>query len=57
MLAKYSPKRTILKKIIGGACPRTPLTTAWLRQALHSASRHANTPTFTKKIEPPEMKS
>ena len=40
ILAKYSPKRTIIKKILGGACPQTPLANAWLR--------HANTPTITK---------
>ena len=50
MLAKYSPKRTIFKKFLGGACPRTPLANARLRHALHDASRHANTPTFPKKI-------
>ena len=51
ILAKYSPKRTKLhhfKKILGGACPRNPLANAWLCHALHSASRHANTPTITK---------
>ena len=41
ILAKYSPKRTILKKFLGGACPRTPLT-------LGIALRHADTPAFPK---------
>ena len=40
ILAKYSPKRTIFKNFLGGACPRTPLANA----------RHANTPTFPKNI-------
>ena len=44
ILAKYSPKRTKLhhlKKIIGGACPQTPLA-------------NTNNPTFQKKyFEPP----
>ena len=31
ILGKYSPKRTIKKN--GEACPRTPLTNAWLRHA------------------------
>ena len=37
-----------LNIFLGGACPRAPLTNAWLRHALHIAKRHANTPTFTK---------
>ena len=49
ILAKYSPKRTIFKNFLGGACPRTPLANAWLRHALNGVKRHANTPTFTKK--------
>ena len=27
ILAKYSPKRTILKNFLGGACPLTPYQT------------------------------
>ena len=46
ILAKYSSKRTIKKKILGGAYPRTPLANAWLRHTLHE--RQANTPTFPK---------
>ena len=42
-----------LKKLSRGAYPRTPLANAWLGHPQHGAKRHANTPTFTKKIEPP----
>ena len=52
ILAIYSPKRTnctIFKNFLGGAYPGTPLAIAWFR--------HANTPTFPKYFEPPEMKS
>ena len=51
ILAKYSPKRTKLhhfKKFSRESMPPNPLANAWLRHALHGASRHANTPTFTK---------
>ena len=48
--AKYTPKRTKLHhfffNFLGGACPRTPLTNAWLCHAQHCASRHAYIPTF-----------
>ena len=47
ILEKYSPKRTKLhhfKNNSRGAYPRTPLT---------NASRHANTPTFTKIFRTP----
>ena len=50
ILAKYSLKRTIFKKIFGGALPRTPLANKWLRHALHGAKRHANTSTFPEKF-------
>ena len=56
ILAKYSPKRTKLhhfKNFLRGACPQTPLTNAWLRNALHGASRRANTPTITKIFSTP----
>ena len=46
ILAKYSPNApncTIFKKIIQGS-----IANAWLCHALHAASRHANTPTFSK---------
>ena len=51
ILAKYSPKRTklhSLKKNSLGSIPPNPLNKCVLRHALHGASRHANTPTFTK---------
>ena len=47
ILAKYSPKRTLLKKIIGGTCPQTSLVNAWVQLSL------ANTPTFPKNFDPP----
>ena len=54
ILAKYSPKRTNLKKFLGGTCPRTPIANAWLR-AMQIP------PLFQKYFEPPppppEMKS
>ena len=50
ILSKTHQNCTILKKFLGGTCPRTPLTNAWLRHALHGASRHANTPIFPEKI-------
>ena len=46
ILAKYSPKRTILKNFLGGACPRTPQQT-----------RAMQIPHFSKKyFEPPPPK-
>ena len=46
ILAKYSPKRTKLHHFLKFS--QTRLANAWLCHALHGASRHANTPTFTK---------
>ena len=43
ILAKYSPKRTILKKLSRGSIPPNP-------PSKRVASRHANTPTFQKNI-------
>ena len=56
ILAKYSLKRIKLhhfQKFSRGSMPRTPLANAWLRHALHGASRNANTPIFQKNFEPP----
>ena len=38
------------KKFSRGSMPPNPLANAWLRHALHGASRHANTPTFPEKF-------
>ena len=49
ILAKYSLKRTKLHhffKFSRGSMPPNPLANAWLRHALHAASRHANYPIF-----------
>ena len=32
------------KNVLGEACPRTPLTNAWLRHTSKAASRHATRP-------------
>ena len=42
-----------LKIFSGEHAPEPPLANAWLCHALHGALRHANTPTFTNKFEPP----
>ena len=47
-ILQNAPNCTIFKNFLGGTCPRTPVANAWLRHALHGASRHANTPTFTQ---------
>ena len=49
-ILQNAPNCTILKNFLRGMLP---LANAWLRHALHGALRHANTPTFTKKFEPP----
>ena len=40
------------KNFLVGACPRTPLTSAWLRKMPQAASRHATRPD-SEKLGPP----
>ena len=52
-----APNCTILKKFLGGACPRTPLAKAWLRHALHGAKHlQIPAPLSQKYFEPPPPK-
>ena len=57
ILAKYSPTRTKLHHLLKFSRGSMPPNPPSKRVALPCAKRHANTPTFQKIFETPEMKS